>query len=170
MLAVGLALAAIGWAVDSQTEVVSDVERLVPQDLPAVRDLQTLQRSTGVAGEVDVIVEGEDLTDPKVVAWMRDYQSGLLKKYGYSATNGCGKAELCPALSLTDLFRDERAAATEGAGARAAGRGAAVLLAVRHHRGPQDRQPRVRRPARAARPPAGDLRRHARAAEAAARA
>ena len=113
VLAVGLALAAIGWALDSQTEVVSDVEKLVPQDLTAVRDLQTLQRSTGVAGEVDVIVEGEDLTDPKVVSWMRDYQAGLLKKYGYSSSNGCGRAELCPALSLTDLFRDERAAATK---------------------------------------------------------
>jgi len=113
VLAAGLALAAIGWAVDSQTKVVSDVERLVPQDLGAVRDLQTLQRSTGVAGEVDVIVEGADLTDPKVVTWMRDYQSGLLEKYGYSATNGCGRAELCPALSLTDLFRDEKAAATK---------------------------------------------------------
>jgi uncharacterized protein len=112
VLAAGLALAAIGWALDSQTEVVSDVERLVPQDLTAVRDIQTLQRTTGVAGEVDVIVEGEDLTDPKVVKWMRDYQSGLLKKYGYSSGNGCGKAELCPALSLTDLFRDENAAAT----------------------------------------------------------
>ncbi len=61
---------------------------------------QALQRATGVAGEIDVVVEGDDLTDPKVVAWMRDYQAGLLKKYGYSATNGCGKAELCPALSL----------------------------------------------------------------------
>ena len=76
VLAIGLALAAIGWALDSQTEVVSDVERLVPQDLTAVRDLQTLQRTTGVAGEVDVIVEGDDLTDPKVVTWMRDYQAG----------------------------------------------------------------------------------------------
>jgi hydrophobe/amphiphile efflux-3 (HAE3) family protein len=112
VLAAGLVLAAAGWALDSQTEVVSDVERLVPQDLTAVRDLQALQRATGVAGEVDVIVEGEDLTDPKVVAWMREYQAGLLKTYGYSSTNGCGRAELCPALSLTDLFRDERAAAT----------------------------------------------------------
>src|SRR4051812_17344564 len=42
-LAVGLAFAAIGWAVDSRTEVVSDIERLVPQDLPAVQDLQALQ-------------------------------------------------------------------------------------------------------------------------------
>jgi len=113
VLAAGLALAAIGWAVDSRTEVVSDIERLVPQDLRGVRDLQALQRATGVAGEVDVIVEGADLADPKVVAWMRSYQAGLLEKYGYSATNGCGQAELCPAFSLTDLFRDERAATSQ---------------------------------------------------------
>ena len=87
-----------------------------------MRDLQTLQRATGVAGEVDVIVEGDDLTDPKVVAWMRDYQAGLLKRFGYSSTNGCGKAELCPALSLTDLFRDETAAATREQVRGAAGR------------------------------------------------
>ncbi len=169
VLALGLALAAVGWALDSQTEVVSDVERLVPQDLTAVRDIQTLQRTTGVAGEVDVIVEGKDLTDPKVVRWMRDYQSGLLEKYGYSSTNGCGKAELCPALSLTDLFRDEKAASSREQVRGAAGRRAAVLLAVRHHGGPPDREPRLRRAADAARPPAGDLRGHARAAEAARR-
>ena len=70
VLAVALALAAVGWVVDTQTEVRSDLQALVPQDLPAVRDLETLQRTTGVAGEVDVVVEGRDLTDPKVVAWM----------------------------------------------------------------------------------------------------
>jgi hypothetical protein len=109
VLLVGLVVAAAGWAVDSRTEVVSDIERLVPQDLPAVQDLQALQRATGVAGEIDVIVEGRDLTDPAVVKWMRDYQSGLLSRYGYSAERGCGKAELCPALSFSDLFRSDAA-------------------------------------------------------------
>jgi uncharacterized protein len=107
VLAIGLAVAALGWAVDSRTEVVSDIERLVPQHLQAVQDLQALQRSTGVAGEIDVVVEGADLTDPKVVRWMRDYQSGLLGRYGYSTERGCGRAELCPALSLPDLFRTD---------------------------------------------------------------
>jgi uncharacterized protein len=107
VLAVGLAVAALGWAVDSRTEVVSDIERLVPQDLQAVEDLQALQRSTGVAGEIDVVVESADLTDPTVVRWMRDYQSGLLGRYGYSTERGCGHAELCPALSLPDLFRTD---------------------------------------------------------------
>ena len=108
VLAIGLAAAAAGWAVDSQTEVVSDVERLVPQDLAAVQDLKALQRATGVAGEIDVVVEGRDLTDPAVVKWMRDYQAGVLERYGYSAERGCGRAELCPALSLPDLFRSDR--------------------------------------------------------------
>ena len=110
VLAVALAVAAIGWAVDSRTEVVSDIERLVPQDLEAVQDLQALQRATGVAGEIDVVVEGRDLTDPAVVKWMRDYQAGLLERYGYSSERGCGRAELCPALSLPDLFRSEESA------------------------------------------------------------
>jgi uncharacterized protein len=110
VLAAALLVAAIGWAVDSRTEVVSDVERLVPQDLRAVQDLKALQRATGVAGEIDVVVEGRDLTDPKVVTWMRDYQAGLLGRYGYSSERGCGRAELCPALSLPDLFRSSQSA------------------------------------------------------------
>jgi uncharacterized protein len=104
-LAIGLVLAAGGWVADSRAEVVSDLNRLVPQDLRAVRDLHTLEEKTGIAGEIDVVVEGQDLTQPAVVKWMRDYQAGLVKHFGYKSTNGCGRAELCPALSLPDLFR-----------------------------------------------------------------
>jgi predicted RND superfamily exporter protein len=60
-------------------------------------------------------VEADDLTDPKVVAWMRDYQGGLLKRFGYTSERGCGRAELCPALSLPDLFRSEQSAAEQEA-------------------------------------------------------
>jgi len=105
VVAVGLAVAAIGWAVDTQTEVRSDLQALVPQDLPAVRDLDVLQRTTGVAGEVDVVVEGADLTDPAVLTWMRAFQERVLKDARYSSENGCGEAALCPALSLPDLFQ-----------------------------------------------------------------
>ncbi|HYH90251.1 MAG TPA: MMPL family transporter [Solirubrobacteraceae bacterium] len=110
VLLIGLVIALAGLGVDSQTKVTSDLRELVPQDLRGARDLDALQRATGVAGEIDVVVESRDLTDPKVVAWMRDYQAGLLKRYGYSSKNGCGKADLCPALSLPDLFRTADAA------------------------------------------------------------
>ena len=113
VLLIGLVLALAGLALDSQTSVNSDLRELVPQDLRSVRDLDALQKATGVAGEIDVVVQSKDLTDPKVVAWMRAYQSGVLKRYHYSAKNGCGKADICPALSLTDLFQTASAAKTQ---------------------------------------------------------
>ncbi|MEA2219629.1 MAG: uncharacterized protein QOJ35_2255 [Solirubrobacteraceae bacterium] len=104
VLAIAIAVAACGWVLDSQTRVESDVQRLVPQDMPALRDLDALQRSTGVGGEVDVLIEGADLTSPRVIAWMTAYQSAVLKQHRFSARHGCGQAELCPAFSLPDLF------------------------------------------------------------------
>ena len=112
VLAAGALLAVAGLAVDSRTPVVSDIRELVPPDLPAVRDLVALQDTTGVYGDVDVVVEGADLTQPAVIAWMRDYQQRLVKRFKYSARNGCGEAQLCPALSLPDLFRSDGAAAS----------------------------------------------------------
>jgi uncharacterized protein len=103
VLAAGLALAALGWAADWRTEVVSDLQRLVPASLPAVRDLGVLQRETGVAGEVDVVVEGPDLTAPAAVRWMRRYQAAVLARH---------PGELRPALSLADLFRTPAATAS----------------------------------------------------------
>ena len=104
VLAIGLAVAACGWLLDTQTRVESDIQRLVPQDMPALRDLDALQRSTGVGGEVDVIVRGADVASPPVIAWMARYQSAVLSDHGFSARRGCGQAELCPAFSLPDLF------------------------------------------------------------------
>ncbi len=104
MLAIAVTLAAAGWLLDTQTRVESDIQKLVPQDLPALRDLDALQRSTGVGGEIDVIIQGADLTRPAVLNWMIGYQTGVLKRFRYSATRGCGTAELCPAFSLPDLF------------------------------------------------------------------
>jgi hydrophobe/amphiphile efflux-3 (HAE3) family protein len=115
VVAVALAAAAAGWALETRISVVSDLPRLVPQDLAAVRDLDALQRDTGVAGEIDVLIESrppQDLTDPKVVAWMRNYQDEVLTRHGYSAEHGCAGAQLCPALSLPDLFRTPELSAT----------------------------------------------------------
>ena len=105
VVGVGIALAVVGLAVDTQTRVVSDVTKLVPQDQQALRDLRTLQRSTSVSGEIDLLVQGRDLTQPRVVKWMTDFQQRILRRYGYTTARGCGRAKLCPALSLPDLFR-----------------------------------------------------------------
>jgi hydrophobe/amphiphile efflux-3 (HAE3) family protein len=109
VLMVGLAVAALGWVAETQTRVESDVTKLVPQDLPALKDAQTLQDETGVSGEIDVTVTGQDLTDPAAIAWMTNFQQRVLKAHGYQTGETCRQKknppEVCPALSLTDLFR-----------------------------------------------------------------
>lgn len=101
-LALGLAL--LGWVADTQTTVQSDVTKLVPSSMPALRDLHTLERVTGVSGEIDVTVQARDVATPSVVGWMTRYEQGLLAHFGYIETRGCARATLCPALSLPDLF------------------------------------------------------------------
>jgi hydrophobe/amphiphile efflux-3 (HAE3) family protein len=109
VLMVGLAIAVLGWVADTQTEVISDVRELVPQDLQALKDVNVLQESTGVSGEIDVTLSGDDLTDPTVIQWMTEFQSGVLQAHGYTVGATCAQdndpPELCPALSLPDLFR-----------------------------------------------------------------
>jgi uncharacterized protein len=108
VLAIGLAVAVVGLALDTQSEVVSDVRELVPQDLQELRDVNLLQDETGVSGEIDVTIRADDITDRDVIAWMTRFQAGVLREHGYRAGKRCTQdrnpPELCPALSLPDLF------------------------------------------------------------------
>src|SRR5579884_9303 len=97
-------LAVVGWVADTQTKVQSDVTKLVPSNMPALADLHTLERVTGVSGEIDVVVHSPDVTRLETVRWMIDYEQALLDHFGYLETRGCAAATLCPALSLPDLF------------------------------------------------------------------
>jgi hydrophobe/amphiphile efflux-3 (HAE3) family protein len=108
VLAIGLAVAVVGLALDTQSEVVSDVRELVPQDLQALKDVDVLQEETGVSGEIDVTVRADDITDPKVIGWMTRFQDRVLREHGFRSGKRCTQErnppELCPALSLPDLF------------------------------------------------------------------
>ena len=105
VLVVAMVIAVVGWGLDSQTSVESDLTKLVPQN-GSIADLQALQKSTGVGGESDVLVSGRSVTDPAVVRWMVAYQGEVLKHFGYSEKRGCGAADVCPAFSLPNLFND----------------------------------------------------------------
>jgi hydrophobe/amphiphile efflux-3 (HAE3) family protein len=106
VLALAVVLAAVGWIADTQTSVQSDVTKLVPSNMQALRDLRSLEHVTGVSGEIDVTVSGADVTNASTVAWMSGYVQTLLGHYGYLETQGCSHATLCPALSLPDLFKN----------------------------------------------------------------
>jgi len=112
---------------------------------------QRLERTSGVGGEIDLLVRSSNLTRPATIEWMSSYESAVLKRFGYSSTRGCGKARLCPAFSLTDLFRARRAhgragQADKGGCERPAGRDTAVFLPGRDHLRPPRRDARLRHP------------------------
>ena len=105
VLALGLALAALGWGLDGQTPVQTDISKLVPQSLGSLHALDTLEHASGVGGEIDLMVTGKDLAKPATIEWMSAYETAVLAHFGYSSSRGCGAARLCPAFSLPDLFQ-----------------------------------------------------------------
>jgi hydrophobe/amphiphile efflux-3 (HAE3) family protein len=111
VLGVGLALAALGWGLDTQTKVQTDITKLVPQSLGSLQNLNAVERITGVGGEIELMIEGRDLTKPSTIEWMIGYQKRVLARFGYSSAKGCSKARLCPAFSLPDLFEGQSSSA-----------------------------------------------------------
>jgi uncharacterized protein len=113
VLALGGLCAALGWGLSGLTPVQTDITKLVPQSMPALRNLATLERLSGVGGELDLMVSGPGVTRPASIEWMRSYQSRMLARFGYSKDRGCGTASLCPALSLPELLRGPTSAGGE---------------------------------------------------------
>jgi uncharacterized protein len=106
VIGVGLVLAALGWGLDTQTHVNTNIEKLVPQSMSSLRNLTALERASGVGGEIDLMVSGANVATPKTIEWMSAYQKAVLARFGYNATRGCGAARLCPAFSLPTLFEE----------------------------------------------------------------
>jgi len=84
--------------------VETGITQLVPQSLGSLQNLSALGRATGVGGEIDLMVSGANVASPSTIEWMSSYQRTMLARFGYSAARGCGRARLCPAFSLPDLF------------------------------------------------------------------
>ena len=122
VLGVAAVVALLGIVASVVHEVESDVRELVPQDPQALRDANELQRETGVSGELDVAVTAKDLTDPAVIAWMTRFQDKVLADHGYregSRTCAAPKdpPEVCPVVSLADLFRSGAPASSQSVSA-----------------------------------------------------
>jgi predicted RND superfamily exporter protein len=112
---VALVVALAGWGLETQTRVESDLTKLVPQN-GAIRDLQALQRSTDVGGEIDVVVSGGRVTDPAVVKWMTSCvrPSRCLTSSRAARTRRASRSRACS----TRCRRTSRRASSRPTGAR----------------------------------------------------
>jgi predicted RND superfamily exporter protein len=104
VLVVGLVLAVVGWGLGTQIETQTDITKLAPQNVEAVKELNELQDATGVSGELDVSVKAPDLTDPETIRWMTAFKRRVLTDGGFSGANpSCQEAEVCPGPALSDF-------------------------------------------------------------------
>jgi hydrophobe/amphiphile efflux-3 (HAE3) family protein len=105
VLSIGIALAVVGWVAGTQVETVSDIRSLAPQNIKAVENLNELQNTTGVSGELDVRVRAPDLTDPATVEWMAGFKQRVLGENGFTGEDpSCLQAEICPGPALSDFL------------------------------------------------------------------
>jgi uncharacterized protein len=105
VLGVAFALAAVGWTLGTQIETESDIRTLAPQGSSAIENLDDLEDTTGVSGQLDVSVEAPDLTDPATIAWMATFKQRVLRDNGFSGENpSCLDAAVCPGPALSDFL------------------------------------------------------------------
>ena len=115
VLAAGLLLAVCGWVASAGTKVETDIRDLAPPHLAALKDLNELEKETGISGDVNVTIRAQDPTDPAVIAWAEGFQQRVLARHGFSGANpSCADAQICPALSLTDFFGGAGASSSSG--------------------------------------------------------
>jgi uncharacterized protein len=110
VLVLGAVLALLGWGASTRTEVVSDINRLVPRDLPALQSVNAVEEVSGFSGELNVIVRGESVTTPEAVSWMREFKERVLEQEGFTGDFPDCRDEsthLCPGPALPDLIRTQ---------------------------------------------------------------
>ncbi len=105
VLAIGGVLAVVGWGLSTQVETVSDIRSLGPGGLSEIEDLNRVQETTGVSGQLQVAVEAPDFSDPATIRWMADFKQRVLRENGFvDPRPSCLEAEICPGPALSDFL------------------------------------------------------------------
>jgi len=81
VLALGVTLALLGLFLDRRIPVQTDPEKFVPQDSPVLQDLHRIRDVAGSTGEVNILVEAEDVTDQQVLDWIAMFEEQERQKH-----------------------------------------------------------------------------------------
>lgn len=82
VLSIALILTTGGFYAGSDLDTLADTEEFIPQDLPALTDLQQFRSETGGGSSVQysVLVSGDQLKDPETLHWMERYRGVAVGK------------------------------------------------------------------------------------------
>ena len=122
----------LGWVADTQTSVQTDVTKLVPSNMPALRDLHTLENVTGVSGEIDVTVHAPNVATPTVIGWMIRYERRAAEPLRLPGDQGLRAGDAVPGAVAARPVLDGQPGDDQGAAERRrhkhAARGSPQLL------------------------------------------
>ncbi|NYT01348.1 MAG: RND family transporter [Methanosarcinales archaeon] len=90
-----LVLALAGTYADTMVPVDTDFKNYIPQDLPPLVQFRHLNDIFGSSDEINIIVQGDDITNPSTLRWMDDFQNYLLES----------RAQIYGAVSITNFIK-----------------------------------------------------------------
>lgn len=79
ILLLALALSLAGVYSDTMVPVDTDFKNYMPQDLPPLVQFRHLVDIFGGSDELNIIVQGDDITDPKILEWMNEFGDYITK-------------------------------------------------------------------------------------------
>lgn len=86
-------IAIAGWAMLPKLSVQSDLEDLV-DGLPALAQAERVEHVLGASGEIALVMQGDDVTSPEALAWMRQARDMAVTRYGDLMHPGLSVPEL----------------------------------------------------------------------------
>lgn len=81
LLTIGISLAAGGFYVDSSLKIETNIEKLMPQDAPELKELNDIRQIIGSTNEISFILKADNVTDPQVIQALSEYEEQQLKKH-----------------------------------------------------------------------------------------
>jgi hydrophobe/amphiphile efflux-3 (HAE3) family protein len=81
VLAVSTVLALGGLAVDHLIPVQTDIQKLVPSDIPSMVAMNKVQEATGSNSSIQFLVSADDVTSANVIGWMTQFETKELKAH-----------------------------------------------------------------------------------------
>ena len=77
VLAAALLLSLLGIYADTQVQVDTDFKNYIPQDLPPLIDFRHMSDIFGGTDSIKLLVQTDDVTDPKTLQWMDEFGTYL---------------------------------------------------------------------------------------------
>ncbi|TQR46343.1 efflux RND transporter permease subunit [Paenibacillus popilliae] len=81
ILVVALVLSIIGFSTESSIPTETNLMKMIPQDLKALKDTNSLQDVVGSTIFITYLVEADDVTDPDTINWMNRFGDKIVAQH-----------------------------------------------------------------------------------------